>query len=90
MPNQIIGGAKAKGIIGGWRQLFKGGFDEHSTQGQRGKMYINLILSLVKEVKKEDEEEEVEGLPSYVRAKEVGRGGLVSRSWNNQCLLIRL
>ncbi len=30
-PNQIVGGARARGITGGWWQLFKGGFDEHST-----------------------------------------------------------
>jgi hypothetical protein len=54
-------------------------------------MYIDLILGLVREVEKEDEEEEgVDMRKKYkvyisycVRAKEVGRGGLVSRSWNN-------
>jgi hypothetical protein len=57
-PNQVIGGAKVRGIIGGWWWLFKGGFDECSIEGWKGKMYIDLILSSVKEVEKEDEEEE--------------------------------
>jgi hypothetical protein len=30
-PNQVVGGAKVKGIISGWRRLLKGGYDEHST-----------------------------------------------------------
>ncbi len=56
-PNQVVGGARTRDIIGGWWQLFKGGFDEHSTQRRRVKN-IDLILSLVREVEKEDEEEE--------------------------------
>jgi hypothetical protein len=48
-------------------------------KGEGGKRYINLVLNLVKEIKKEDEEE-VKGLPSCVRTKEVGKGGLVSRN----------
>jgi hypothetical protein len=30
--NQVVGGARTRDIIGGWWQLFKGGFNEHSTQ----------------------------------------------------------
>ncbi len=35
-------------------------------------------------------EEEVEGLPSCVKSKEVGRGGLVTRSLSMYCLLVKL
>lgn len=49
-----------------------------------GKRYINLCAKLGEGRKKEDEEEEeeeeVEGMPSCVRAKEVRRGGLVSKN----------
>lgn len=38
-------------IIRRWR-LFKGGFDERSTQGRRGKRYIDLIYRLGKGGKK--------------------------------------
>jgi len=31
-PNQVVGGARTRDIIGRWWQLFKGGFNEHSTQ----------------------------------------------------------
>ncbi len=88
-PNQVVGGARTRDIIGGWWQLFKGGFNEHSTQRWRVKN-IDLILGLVREVEKEDEEEEggwheeeVKGPPSCVRTEEAWRGGLVSRSWNS-------
>ncbi len=50
------------GIIGGWHELFKGNFDERSLKGKSGqKRYLDLVLGLVKEVEKKDEEEEEEG-----------------------------
>jgi hypothetical protein len=39
--------------------LFKGNFDDRSFKGEGGrKRYIDLVLSLLKEVEKKDEEEE--------------------------------